>query len=370
MRDFIEPVCLFHINKSSKCVECPFHTICKNIITPSKEKQQHKNINWFWNWLVMPTTIWVLLIITSCNRKEIPVPKFDRGSLVTRQVEQGNNYKNQVWYRLYDDTVVAINLKKDWDFALNSQPDGWEIVLNTAKAMKASQMNTKDLKTIVDTTGFTALAKVDSPSGNNDRTAIGDWRNNDNCYIINRGYDENGRFQGFIKIKFKKLENNKLYFEYADVYGKQILNDSLVCDPNYDRVYYSFSFKKKVAIEPVLNQYDLCFTQYTTFFYDPFMYYQVTGVLTSGKVGVMKISDKVFSQINSKDTIGRKFSFRKDAIGYDWKSYNLNTNFYTVDDKLIYLIKDQKGFLYKLHFVGFYNSNGDKGYPKFEFLKL
>jgi len=43
--------------------------------------------------------------------------------------------------------------------------------------------------------------------------------------------------------------------------------------------------------------------------------------------------------------------------------------FYEVFPKMIYIIQTPLGY-YKFHFVDFYNTSGDKGYPKFEYQKL
>jgi len=35
-----------------------------------------------------------------------------------------------------------------------------------------------------------------------------------------------------------------------------------------------------------------------------------------------------------------------------------------------YVIRDRDGFFYKLRFIDFSNDMGEKGYPKFEFVRL
>ncbi len=119
--------------------------------------------------------------------------------------------------------------------------------------------------------------------------------------------------------------------------------------------------------------YDLCFTQYSHVYYDPppLHFYQVTGALSNSyNTRVLKITDKPFNNIVIGDTLNKTFSTHKNAIGYEWKTFDLNTNVYTVDASICYIIQDSKGFYYKLHFIDFYNSSGIKGYPKFEFIKL
>lgn len=59
-----------------------------------------------------------------------------------------------------------------------------------------------------------------------------------------------------------------------------------------------------------------------------------------------------------------------DAIGYDWKFYDLDAGQYTVFSDQNYIIRDQEGFYYKLHFVDFYNNQGEKGFPTMEVQRL
>ena len=60
----------------------------------------------------------------------------------------------------------------------------------------------------------------------------------------------------------------------------------------------------------------------------------------------------------------------QDFIGFDWKSYDFDQQLYMVDPQIVYIIKTPIGRYYKLHFIDFYNSMGEKGYPKFEIQEL
>ena len=49
-------------------------------------------------------------------------------------------------------------------------------------------------------------------------------------------------------------------------------------------------------------------------------------------------------------------------------------NMYMIRNVLIpdmnYVIRDRDGFFYKLRFIDFNNDMGEKGYPKFEYVRL
>ena len=50
-----------------------------------------------------------------------------------------------------------------------------------------------------------------------------------------------------------------------------------------------------------------------------------------------------------------------NVIGYDWKIYDFDTGFYTIDPSATYILSDTEGYFYKLRFIDFYNENGEKG---------
>jgi hypothetical protein len=58
------------------------------------------------------------------------------------------------------------------------------------------------------------------------------------------------------------------------------------------------------------------------------------------------------------------------VIGYNWKSYDMNAGEYSINTNLNYILNDKDGRYFKLHFIDYYNSSGDKGYPKFEIQEL
>jgi hypothetical protein len=62
-----------------------------------------------------------------------------------------------------------------------------------------------------------------------------------------------------------------------------------------------------------------------------------------------------------------------DAIGYNWKTFGgfgNATGDYQIFSNFNYIIKDSKSMLYKMRFISFYDDQGRKGSPKFEFRRL
>ena len=97
----------------------------------------------------------------------------------------------------------------------------------------------------------------------------------------------------------------------------------------------------------------------------------VTGVLANRNgVQTAQVFDKDFAEISSEDIGSYEFSDAIDVIGYDWKYYDFSLANYTINLDQNYIIKTTEGVFYKLHFIDFYNDNGDKGTPTFEIQKL
>ncbi|PBQ30247.1 hypothetical protein CNR22_00220 [Sphingobacteriaceae bacterium] len=320
-------------------------------------------------------------ILYSCEKKELPIPKREvitrgggisqPGELIDMQVAMETDYKNQIWFSLNESKVMYTNLKSDWDITFECSSNGFHVMLNGSKSMKAFKTTYAALEEVSDTAGIGSTGKADMPSGTLDSTAIGDWVKDNKVYIINRGYNEKGQHQGYYKLKLLSVNATEYTFEYSTITNPKTMQGTITKNSDCNFVAYSFSTNQACAnIEPKKQEYDICFTQYTHYFNEEKMYYLVTGALVNNyNTRVIKLKDKAFADITIKDTINRPFSIRRDVIGYDWKDYNLNTNVYTTYPQICYIISDSRGYFYKLHFIDFLKS-GVKGYPTFQFQKL
>ena len=218
-------------------------------------------------------TFFIAFTFFSCEKKELPAPAYDRGDAVTAQVNMTSNYKNQVWFSLSGNIVVSTNFKTDWDIAFEASVAGNHVILNSALGMRAYKTNHTQLSNVTDTAGMAAKETVDSPTGNLDSTAVGDWQLNNTVYIINRGYSETGAVLGFYKLKILSASASSVTFEYADVFGSQTYQGTINKDNQYNFQAYSFSSHQQLLIEPAKTSYDLCFTQFTHVFHNPFQFY-------------------------------------------------------------------------------------------------
>jgi predicted secreted protein len=310
------------------------------------------------------------VIFFSCEKKELPAPKYDRGDVQSMQINMSSDYKNQVWVSLSKNEVISTNVKTDWDLSFENSSTGFHVLMNTALSSKIYKTNHSQLQDVTDTLGIGVYGLVDAASGNFDSTAIGNWQLDNKVYVIERGYNELGQNLGYYKIKFLSVTPSQYVFEYCKFNSAQTYTGTVTKDDQYNFSYYSLATHQQKSIEPKKSEYDLCFTQYTHTFVNPFQLYLVTGALiNTSSTRVIQIFDVPFSDITINDTT-RTFYNKKNIIGYEWKTVDINTGLYTLNTQMCYIISDSKGFYYKLHFIDFYNSSGIKGYPLYEFKKL
>lgn len=311
-----------------------------------------------------------VLFFVSCEKDELPVPAHNPGNVITATVNMEANYKWQLYYDLGTNTLVGQNLKTSWDLGFEATSDGYRIITNTSKAMFAYNTGSTVFENVNDTIGMGVNKTWDMPSGNLDSTAIGNWTSNNNVYIIDRGYNELGIHQGFRKIKFLSVNNDMYSVRFANLNGSGDTIFQIEKDSTYNFMFLSLGGAGKiVTVEPPKKNWDLCFTQYLHVFYDPLQTYLVTGCLLNKYETTAAIdSVKTFSSILYADVNGYTFSFNRNKIGYDWKTFAGGT--YTTNTNINYVIKDSEGFYYKLHFIDFYNTAGVKGNPIWEHQRL
>jgi hypothetical protein len=325
----------------------------------------------------------ILFSVTSCFKDDERITPHKPGSYITDTVALTDSYKYQVYYNLHDSASVVSSLKDSWDLGFESSASGWRIILNSSCFMKAAYLNGQTFGSDADTTAATWL--FNPSDGSADSVAIGSWftlQDNDTVgtnrlLLIDRGIDFSGNPRGFSQLVVDSLINGTYYFRIAAMNGSNPKSYAISKKGDVNHVLFSISNPALEISEPASTSWDLLFTQYTTLLYtdvgDPYPYL-VTGVLLNKAfVEVAVDSISTFESINFEKAQSMTFIKNADRIGYDWKLYDFDEGTYTVNPTLIYIIRDTRGYLYKLRFVGFYkfkNNKLEKGYPSFEYQML
>jgi hypothetical protein len=293
----------------------------------------------------------------------------------------GSDYGNRVYYQLSTNTTVKTIINNDYDLAFENSENGWHILLNSSRFMQAGSSGTKDFESVTSPAGIPLT--FDSSSGDLDSTAVGNWADFSvnpslfykEAYVVDLGLDQQGLPLGYKKTVFEELMDDIYTVRFANMDGS---SDFTVQLPKVDdRNYIGLSFNDNgtvIDFEPPTQDWDIFFGQYTTMLFsegEPYPYL-VRGVLlnTAGTAAYPYTGDKTFLDIEIEDVDESQFTTQQDIIGHEWKYYNLEEGVYTVNTEQVYFIKSLDGSICKFHFLSYYNSNGETGYPKFEFKKL
>lgn len=329
----------------------------------------------------MRTQIQILLLallLPSCFQEEEMIPPHEQGDLEIGEVALESNYSRQVYFDLFSNDEIASNVISEWDLSFESASGGWTIRLNSSKFMMAGNSYDTVFNDPLDPAELQMI--FDKSDGNPDSTAIGTWYEStedtihslNHVYLIDRGRDEENKVLGSRKVQFG-IQGGDFVIRYAETDNSQETKVVIPRDLDRDLLYFSFGSGLK-EIAPLSNLWSLHFTKYTTMLVtnDGENYpYLVTGVLLNPN-GVLATRDTshAFMDITREDALELEFTSQADVIGYDWKYYNFDAGVYTVVPDMNYVIRDRDGFFYKLRFIDFNNDLGEKGYPKFEFVRL
>lgn len=321
---------------------------------------------------IFPAAASAAILLSGCLKEELPVPARPRGDAVQCVASMGTDYGDQVWFDLGSHSVVAQNSKMDWDLAFECGADGWQVRLNHARLMRAHRTGQDAMDVPTDTTGYGNTWKVDLPDGRPDSLAFGDWRQEHPIFVVDMGYSVIGLPIGLRKVQLVDVTADAYQFRSSSINGANVQVFSVQKDPSRAYVHFSFNTGGAVAIAPPLGSYDLVFTQYTEQFRppDPYLAYLVTGTVNGFSEARVAELTGDFDSVSLEDTLSHPFSTDQDVIGYDWKDYSFESATYEVYADRIYIVQDREGYFYKLHFVDFYDAQGQRGSPTFEVMPL
>lgn len=287
-----------------------------------------------------------------------------KAQVVIDTVSIGAGYANQVWYSLQNDEQGSAP-KNNWDIAFDVSGFGSSIHFNSiigTLLWKYPSADTAGWST-VDTTGITAWTKL----YNSDTTwAIGAFdkgrvvgnRNDlgwgvynpithivtgDSLYIIKLS---SGVYK---KLWIENLSGGVYRFKYADLNGANLQNATLT-KSNYKGKnfgYYSIQTNSALDREPLSANWDLMFTQYTTFIPNAYI---VSGILSNKGVTIAQANN--IGNVNTYNNWStHTFITPINEIGYDWKTFN-GVGF-DITDSLIFFVKTKAGDIWKVIPTGF-----------------
>ena len=109
--------------------------------------------------------------------------------------------------------------------------------------------------------------------------------------------------------------------------------------------YYSLENHSVSDREPS-ESWDIVFTRY----FDERIPYIVTGVLSNIGIEVARVEE---ADTSSSCFDSPEFSNARSVIGSDWKSFNMGTFKYDMEDSLVFVVKDTSRMRHGLYFTEF-----------------
>ncbi len=292
-------------------------------------------------------------------------------------------YDFQSYFDFSSDSCTLVSANDTWQIEFATADSSWEVRINSAAYYEVYP--TTD-------TAFTGISSVtnplkylfDSSSGNPDSCAFSSWLNREAKPVVpSREVFLVGKFDGLKvipkwKIRIDSVDNNYFWFTYATFPAGTAVSVQLFKDKTVSLLQYNLVSGSAVQGEPLKNNYDILFAQYGTILLDnegvPTPYFVRGILLNPNKVEAALDTIHVFEDISYDLIKDFKFSNRRDVIGHEWKDVkvdvNTNTAEYFVNPKIVWLIRDTEGFIYKLKFIEFYNSQAEVGYTTIEYQRL
>lgn len=291
-----------------------------------------------------------------------------KAQTVSETISIQPGYTNQVFYNMSSGQLSNIT-NTDWDIAFQIRGFAASILINSKNNVKLWKAN-KDISQwgsmmSSDTTGivnnpsyelmnsdtswdFGAFNRTNDPTNQFD---LG-WGNydfvthiiyGDSVYFIKVGPTD------YRKIKIESLSSGTYNFRFANLDGTNEVIVALAKSAFQGKFFGYYSIVNNVSInrEPAYNAWDLTFCQYLAI--SPVMY-KVTGVLSNDSVFVEKAYPV---DVNSATPGANATSGFMNAIGYDWKAYDFNTNSWMISDSLVYFVTDRQNAVWKVVFTGF-----------------
>jgi len=282
----------------------------------------------------------------------------------------GEDYADQIFFDLEAGRSVMVSKSNSWDLALEASPAGFHVFMNGGKDVSLYNTHLTNPAAVTEANAYMIEDNqwgFDNPNGDPKQTYVGDWRQNNEVFILK--YND-GSFKKFV---LSAVDDTSYTISYGDINAGYLTTAHIPKDDAFNFSYFLLDGGRVTHPEPAKHTYDIVFTRYRHIYYDLDSFrYNVNGVLLNPyNVSALADSSHKFQEVNfASSFLQVPFSSNRDVIGFDWKKYNFTTQAYDTDPNKVYVVKTRNGQYWKLHFLNFYNTNGAKGSPSFEFDRI
>lgn len=311
-----------------------------------------------------------LLLFTGCIERELPVLGREANEVNLVEANVGVDYETQLFFSLQQNKVKSSCKQSEWCIALKEAGTHVEMSLNSGRAMKSINLGFEDFFVDVDVSAWTADDwEVMDPRGTGPNVTEGLKLIKSELMFLDLGLDENNDPLGIVRLSLIEDEDGHWRLRVANAEGD---DPQTVLVPRLDGYeWHQVSLLNRTAnqIEPQTQEWDVCITQYMELL-DEEIPYLVVGILTpTERVQVFETSNVDWEVWKTNSWEDLDFSSEWNAIGFDWKTFDLSTSSYTVDFDRLYCIKTEEGREFIMRMLDFYDAEGNTGNVTFEVLE-
>ena len=292
------------------------------------------------------------------------------------QVDQGPNYSQTVYLNLEDLDTTIVDFTT-WDIAFSGSARSVGILINEAAISgegsspielyltSSTNFDDVDISQVQDTLyngddSYTDGA-FNQPADTSNQFDFGWGEYNPATHFVvgTKIFIIKLRDASYKKIRIDQYAGSQYTFTYADLNGENLVTDSIdIADfEGKALAYYSIRDQKTLDLEP--ENWDLKFTRYiTSLLAEPGVYldYHVVGTLTKPGVEVAVASNIDPANVEFED-YADSLTTDIDAIGHEWKYFDLNTFVYSIVENQVFFVKTPKNEIYKIQFLDFEGSS-------------
>ena len=276
-------------------------------------------------------------------------------------------YSNDIYYSMSEGEVANIP-RAGWDIAFFTAPFSAGIIINEGNGVGLYSYPNGDTSSWahVDTSGMSSWTPLyNSPEywedGAFNKNATGHpdygWGiynmvthsvTGDSVYIINLPGEGIKKLWIVSKISVENTYNIK----YADLDGSNEHIVAIDIKPYVSKnfIYYSLTNNSIVDREPTAS-WDIMFTKYIDF--TETMSGEMTEYLVTGATSNVDHFASKFYPVpeDFEDWASKPLDSLKNTIGYNWKSFDMSTFQWIVEDSTVFFVKSKEGDIYKLVFT-------------------
>lgn len=285
-------------------------------------------------------------------------------------VSMGPGYTNEVYYQFSTGNTATVT-RNSWDISFRTMIMSSCILINDGSGVTLWSYPYADTTgwTTIDTTGLSTWSPMSNDPTDWENGAFSRYTTNHPDYGWGIYNSSTHVIQGdslfiiqLVDGTFKKLwmveKNspiNTYFFRYANIDGTDLQEITVNCNLFTEKEFVGFNMQTNLTVDyqPVKTSWDILFTKYMSVQPngDP---YPVTGVLTN-PVNYTKKYYPVDPEYNDWEIA--PWDSSRSNIGWDWKTFNMTTFTYQVNDSMVFYVKDQITDVYRLKFTAFEGSS-------------